>query len=139
MLWMLLAFGLGCEATTTVPEFKDRIQEACEWPDAARYVRYFKVEGDHELLTVTIAWRQSLSGHTIAGTPLAHEARRTAKAVWQSMRGYYPMRTFRYRMLEGDDVEFCSFEWVEPVRRESGPPENPQELPTVAKCLTYVP
>src|SRR3990172_7449745 len=62
----LRASAEACTATTTVPEFKDRIQEACDHPGAVQYVKSFEVTGDRKVLRVTMTMQATLTGQQMA-------------------------------------------------------------------------
>ena len=128
---MILALAVGCVATTDVPEFKERIHEACEYPGTAAVVKSFELMGNHERLRVTMTRQATETGRVIAGTQFASDMRHMAREVWRSIRWGYPTERFEYVFKDGNGVSLCGFAFV--------PDEaNKLDLPVSAQCLAEV-
>lgn len=129
MLWMILA--LGCVATTNVPEFKDRIHEACEHPGANEVVKSITLEGDHTRLRVTMTRVATETGRAIAGTQFAADMRHMAREAWRAIRWEYKAERFECVYKDGNGVALCGFAFVPSE-------ENKLDIPVSAQCLTEV-
>jgi len=127
---MILALAVGCITATDVPEFKDRMHEACERP-GSEAIKVIELRGDHARLRVTMTRVATEPGRVIAGTQFAADMRHMAREVYRSIRWEYKTERFEYVYKDGNGISLCGFAFV--------PDEaNKLDLPVSAECLTEV-
>jgi hypothetical protein len=133
MMMTLLAAALTCLATTDIPEFKDKIQGACEQPcPDGGCIAAVSFTGNHDSARILLTYVDSWRGRQIAGPVYGARARGMAVQVNKILQPTYPMKRFEYAIRDStSEVDVCTFVFEADASNKW--------LPTKATCLVEVP